>query len=70
MDRREPRRDLAQLDERLSRGDRQAEHVAEHADRDLETDPGEEADQHGPREEVGEEAEPEQACAEQQGRDQ
>ena len=36
---------------------RHAEHLAEHRDADLETDAREKADQHGLREEVGEEAE-------------
>ena len=43
----------------LTLGD--AEHPADLTARDLDPDPGQEPDQHGPRQEVGDEAEPDQA---------
>ena len=45
---------------------RDAEHAAHLTARDLDADPGEEADQHGAREEVGEESEPEESGEQQE----
>jgi hypothetical protein len=42
--------------------DSDAEHLAEHGDADLHADAGEESDEHGPRQEIGEESELEKAA--------
>ena len=52
---RQPAQKLPGLKDRLVRLRGHAEHVAEHRDADLNTDPGEKPDQHRAREEVGEE---------------
>ena len=57
MDVRQTADDLGELLNRPVGVDRDAQHLAEHRDADLEADAGEKADQHGLRKEVGEEAE-------------
>ena len=47
--------ELPRLTERAVRGDRDAEHVRQHGDADLAADAGEKPDQHGARQEVGQE---------------
>ena len=62
MDLGQPAHDLAQLIDGTMRRYRDAEHLAEHGDADLDTDAGEKSDEHGPGKEIGEEAKVVRAC--------
>ena len=66
----EPNQDLPGLHHGPARLHRDAEHVGQHADADLDADAGEEAHQHGPRQEIRKEPQPEQARHQQQRRGQ
>ena len=57
MDLGETADELAQLIDGAMRRHGDAEHLAEHGDADLDADAGEESDEHGPRQEIGEESE-------------
>ena len=71
MDRGEAARELVELLQRPVRiARRDAEHVAEHRDADLDAHAREKADEHGTRQEIGKEPEPEDPRQQQQRRGQ
>jgi hypothetical protein len=63
----QPATDLLQLFDGAMRRHRDAEHLAKYRHADLDTNAGEEADKHRPRQEIGEEPELEKPRQQQQG---